>query len=128
MLLTGCISEIGQIKCDEVWCIVRNLKGGFPHSDVPIKHVPELSPSEELYSASCRIKKAFKWTQKRFDEWFTPAFLEEMENSPGKDILDRLAEESESKDILCVCFCSIEGLCHRSLVKKLVKERQKKIF
>ncbi len=127
MLITGNINEITHIKCDEVWVIVRNLKGGMPHSDVPIKHVPELSPSEKLYGDYWKYKKALKWTQKRFDEWYTPIFLKEMQQTASSKMLDKLAAESKEKDILIVCFCPNESMCHRSLIKKLVNQRQELI-
>lgn len=123
MLISGSINDIPKTRCDEVWVIVRNLKGGMPHSEVPIKHVPELSPSEKLYSDYWKYKKALKWTQRRFDEWYKPIFLKEMEGPAASKMLDKLAAESREKDILIVCFCPNESICHRSLVKKLVEKR-----
>ncbi len=123
MVLFGNMNDIATTKCDEVWCIVRNLKDGLPHAECIVRHIPELSPSWELYSQYCKYKKALKWTQKMFDEWYTPRFLEEMQKSEAIFALDILIENAKEKDILCVCYCPLENMCHRKLIKKLVDER-----
>lgn len=123
MVKFGSFSDIGKVKCDEVWLIVRSLKSlkTFPQASVPVFHVPDLSPSWELFTAFQNKKKAGQWNKDTFENWYKPIFLKEMEERKAIVQLSRLRTESFRKDILCVCFCRDESMCHRSLVKSIIE-------
>ena len=115
MVKFGSFSEIGKVKCDEVWLIVRSLKT-FPQASVPVFHVPELSPSWELFTAFLNKKKAGQWNKKEFENWYKPIFLKEMCSEKNTAMLQRLKTEAQTKDILCCCFCPDESIIIRQLL------------
>ena len=85
-----------------------------------IYHVPVLSPSLKLFFKVQELKKTNQWTEKSFDEFYTPAFLKEMLQPKQRMILNQLAEKSKTQNILIACYCTNENICHRSLIKKIV--------
>ena len=120
MLKLGNIKYINDIQADEIWCIVRNMKGGVPQTDVPVYHVPELSPSQELYSWYWQMSQKGEWSQEVFDKEYTPRFIEEMKKEPARSKLMELADKCREKDIVICCFCDDSKKCHKTLVKKFV--------
>lgn len=119
MLYTGSIRDIDKTKYDEIWIIVRSL------GDVPtggnVYHVPQLSPSYNLFYDYRNWVKQGVWCKKQFDDVYKPRFLEEMKSDTAQQYLNLLRESCKTKDILICCFCSDESMCHRSIVKELVE-------
>lgn len=119
MLYTGSIRDINKTKYDEIWVIVRSL-GNVPTGD-NVYHVPQLSPSYDLFYDYRNWVKQGVWCKKQFDEVYKPRFLEEMKSDTAQQYLNLLRESCKTKDILICCFCNDESMCHRSIVKELVE-------
>lgn len=95
---------------DEVWAIVRFLKYTNPR----IRHVPELSPSWQLFKTYLSLKNKGQWNEETFRTMYVPRFLMEMRGKVQQDLLNELF--NTKKHICLVCFCPDESLCHRSIV------------
>lgn len=119
MLYTGSFSDIGKRPYDEVWLIVRSLKA-MPKGD-NIKHVPELSPSWNLFKSYLNWKERGIWNHHIFETQYKPEFIRELSSYNSRKKLKELIQLSEEKDILCVCYCKDESLCHRSIVKDIAE-------
>ena len=119
MLYTGSLKDINKEKYDEIWIIVRSL-GNVKTGD-NVYHVPQLSPSWELFKDFNNWKSHGLWNKKQFDTVYTPRFLKEMESSVSQEYINMLAVKCLTKDVLICCFCEDESMCHRSLVKSLVE-------
>lgn len=126
MLYSGSFNDIDCNKYDEIWLIVRSLKN-MPAGN-NIYHVPQLSPSPDLFHKYLALKNEGKWNTKAFDEIYTPQFLQEMQSSTAMTYLDILTKKSRTKDILIACYCHDERMCHRSLVKQCVYAFQKDFY
>lgn len=110
-MVTICsISQVNYAQYDEVWAIVRSLKYSNPH----IRHVPELSPSWALFKQYMSLREEGKWNENTFHSIYVPQFLKEMRGKEQRALLNELFHTK--KHICLVCFCSIEELCHRSIV------------
>ena len=120
-LITGSFSDIGKVECDEIWCIVRSLRK-LPKANVPVKHVPELSPSTELFKDYLRWRDAGEWNMEKFEDEYKPRFLCEMRADNGMKFLKLLHESCKSKRIMIVCYCKDEAVCHRSLVRSIIEQ------
>lgn len=120
MLFAGSFSDISS-KYDEVWLIVRSLKS-MPTGNAHIIHVPELSPSPKLFYSYLNWRKAGHWNKDTFERWYKPQFLQDMQSTEAQKKLHELKNKAKNKNILICCFCTDESLCHRSIVKQLIKE------
>ncbi len=118
MLFTGSIKEMNPSKYDEVWICVRSL--GNVKTGGNVYHVPQLSPSTDLFYAYLSWKKQGIWSKEQFDNVYAPRFLKEMESKDAQTYLNLLKEKIKTKNICICCFCDDESLCHRSLIKKLL--------
>ena len=117
MVSIGSFKDISD-KYDEVWLIVRSLKS-MPTCNVPIYHVPALSPSPELFQCYLAWRDAGMWNKQMFDSRYKPMFLHEMEQPEGAGMLAILRERAQNKHILLACYCPVDEMCHRSLVYQL---------
>lgn len=115
---------------DEVWVIVRSLKGGLPtfwnddgtvRTDIDVYHIPQLSPSTELFHAYLNWKQQGIWSEQTFQEKYVPQFLNEMHGEEQKKFLNILYKKGQEKNILLLCYCTDEALCHRSIVLGLIQ-------
>jgi len=120
MLFTGSISNMDASKYDEVWVCVRSL--GNVKTGGNIYHVPQLSPSADLFHAYLSWKKQGIWSKDQFDNVYTPRFLKEMESKEARSYLDLLRDKTKTKNIYVCCFCDDESLCHRSLIRRLLMD------
>lgn len=119
MITIGSFKEINNTY-DEAWLIVRSLKA-MPKCNVPVFHVPQLSPSWDLFKDYLSWSKLNLWNKQCFMEHYVPRFLEEMKTQEARDILNSLYFKARDKNILLVCFCPNEELCHRSIVFGLLQ-------
>lgn len=113
------ISNVNPEEFDEVWIICRSIKKlDRTILDNPkVKHVPDLSPSMELFYAYRKWANQGVWNTFLWNEKYVPNFLEQMRNDvKAKTYLQQLTDESKSKNIALVCFCRDEKMCHRSIV------------
>lgn len=104
------ISKINYDEYDEVWAIVRSLKYVSPK----IRHVPELSPSWDLFKWYRALYNAGRWNKQTFHDIYVPRFLKEMQGKEQRALLNELF--AAKKRICLVCFCTEEELCHRSII------------
>lgn len=124
MLYTGSIRDIDKTKYDEIWIIVRSL--GNISTGENVYHVPQLSPSYNLFYDYRNWVKQGIWCKKQFNDVYKPRFLEEMKSDTAQQYLNLLRESCKTKDILICCFCNEESMCHRSIVKELIEGKSNK--
>lgn len=118
MIYTGSFKDISS-NYDEVWLIVRSLKS-MPNCNIPVYHVPALSPSPQLFKCYLNWRNQDLWNKNTFENFYKPRFLKEMEGEDAQRVLNLLINKASTKNILLVCFCNDESMCHRSLVYSLV--------
>lgn len=118
MITIVSIKDADYRKYDEVWAIVRSLKKPDEHW----KHVPELSPSWDLFKAYLSLKEQSKWSNETFKSIYVPQFLREMRSQAARDKLNELYKlDKQGKNICLFCFCPDESLCHRSIIAGLLQ-------
>lgn len=111
------IRNVDYTTYDEVWAIVRSLK-----KLEKMKHVPELSPSWELFKKYLQLRDAKQWNTNTFRSIYVPMFLKEMSSIGAKRKLTELVElDRQGKNICLVCFCHDEALCHRSIIAGILQ-------
>lgn len=120
MLHTGNFRDIKPDNYDQIWLCVRSLQQMPRNPNNNIFHVPLLSPSKELFFKHLNLKKANQWNKENFDKVFAPGFLQEMLQPEPLDKLQELANLIKTQEILVVCYCGDETLCHRSLIKQII--------
>jgi uncharacterized protein YeaO (DUF488 family) len=83
--------------------------------------LPELSPSEAT------VKMGQKATTDR--EWagFEKRYAKEMAAPSAGRLLDLVAALSHATDFSVGCYCEDETRCHRSVLRRLLKERGAKL-
>lgn len=112
------IREVNKYDYDEVWAIVRNFKN--PSSWMI--HVPELSPSKNLFFKYLNLKNNGLWNKQTFESIYVPQFLTEMNTDIAQTKFKELIDKSNNgKNIALVCFCTDASLCHRTLVGNILK-------
>lgn len=125
MISIGSFTDIYNNKgngYDEIWLIVRSLKA-MPTCNVPVYHVPALSPSPDLVEYYLSLRHARKWNKETFETLYKPRFLKEMESPEASNMLDILRERAKDRHILLVCYCQDE-MCHRSIVYELAMQEK----
>lgn len=102
---------------DEVWLIMRTLKKEkrlLKHSNV--YHVPELSPSKNLFHTYLNYKKQGKWTTFTIKNKYIPKFANENPKEKLK-YLDHLYKmDKKGKRIALVCTCPDTSICHKTII------------
>lgn len=119
---------------DKKLFIVRNPMK-VESSKYDLIHVPELSPSPELFKTYHSRWKKNIFTEKEQgylnligdnDWWqlYYVQFVEEMSNREDMKMnLDRIHELlSSGTNILLVCFCGSHSRCHRSIIGEYFEE------
>ena len=119
MVTVTSLSKLRNGSYDEIWAVVRSLKG---KSSTLIQH-KELSPSPALYGRFLSEKKAGHWNEDAFTDWYVPAFLKEMKTSPAaRASLNELYRRSRAGEHIALsCFCPDEKTCHRSILAGLLQ-------
>jgi len=111
------IKNIDYAIYDEVWAIVRSLK--HPGK---MKHVPELSPSWELFKKYLNLRGAGKWNMDSFQKVYVPVFLREIQMPVArKKLAELIGLDKQRKHICMACFCLNETMCHRSIVAGILQ-------
>lgn len=122
MIKIGSFKDISN-SYDEIWLIVRSLKtANIPQLNIPVYHIPALSPSSELFQCYLSWRQQGLWNIDTFNNSYKPRFLKEMQSLEAQGYIKLLRERSTTKNILLVCYCQDEAMCHRSLVYQLVTE------
>ena len=111
------IRNIDYTAHDEVWAIVRSLK--YPGK---MQHVPELSPSWNLFKTYLSLRDEGKWNDDKFKNIYVPVFLQEMQTATARRKLAELIElDKQGKRICLACFCTKEDECHRSIIAGILQ-------
>lgn len=123
MIKIGTYSDISS-EYEEVWHIMRSVKQ-LPKNSYNIihKHVPILSPSPDLFHMYLDLKKVGAWDELSFRNDYLPRFLKEMNNREVFMTLRELYYLSKTKNILLLCACKNESMCHRSIIAGILQGR-----
>lgn len=113
---------------DRTFLIVRSIASlERTHSSIlnDAMHVPDLSPSCNLFWSYLGWKKQGCWNQETFDNVYKPAFINEIKNNEtAKEWLNRLEQyDKAGENIALLCFCVDENLCHRIIIGEMLKQR-----
>jgi uncharacterized protein YeaO (DUF488 family) len=84
--------------------------------------LPELAPSANLMSWSKMARSKPGWWLK-----FARRYRSEMKAPDKGRLLDLVAELSKKTKLSVGCYCEDEKVCHRSILKRLLKEHGAKI-
>lgn len=120
MIICCNMRQLASVHADTQYAIVRSLTKPIRNTE----QLAVLSPSKNLFFEYLRYSKAGEWNKEKFDTWYTPIFLREMQSPAAQAKLDELAQRSANGEkIALACFCTDPETCHRSLVAKLLAER-----
>lgn len=96
-------------------------KAEFSKRDFYDLWMPDLSPSPGLVSKALNAETEKEWSG------FERAFMAEMKRPEAARLLDLLAALSQQTSFAVGCYCDDERRCHRSVLRKLLKQRGAKI-
>ena len=83
--------------------------------------LPELSPSEATVKVGQKAETDAAWKA------FARRYEKEMSSPSASRVLDLLAALSQSAEFSVGCYCEDESRCHRSILRRLLKERGAKL-
>ena len=79
--------------------------------------LPELSPSEATVKMGLKAETDAQWRV------FERRYEKEMKGATPSRILDVLAALSHDANFSVGCYCEDESRCHRSILRRLLKDR-----
>lgn len=116
MIILTSFKDSGLVKADIKLQVTRSNKNILPGWI----HVPQLSPSWQLFNKVMDWKMQLIWN-KKWDE-YKELFLKEMARLEPQRYLKHMALRiKEGKTIALACYCPDNEYCHRSLVKEIVE-------
>ena len=83
--------------------------------------LPELSPSEATVKLGQKAETDTQWKA------FGKRYEKEMSAAVPRRVLELLAALSHDADFSVGCYCEDESRCHRSVLRRLLKERGAKL-
>lgn len=83
--------------------------------------LPELSPSEATVKLGQKAETDAAWKA------FARRYEKEMSSPSASRVLDLLAAMSHHADFSVGCYCEDEARCHRSILRRLLRERGAKL-
>ena len=83
--------------------------------------LPELSPSDATVKLGLKAQGEREWAV------FVKRYEREMASASAGRILDLLTALSQETDFSVGCYCEDESHCHRSILRRLLKERGAKL-
>jgi uncharacterized protein YeaO (DUF488 family) len=83
--------------------------------------LPDLAPSETTVKLGQKAETDADWKA------FSRRYAKEMSSPSVHRLLDLLAALSHTADFSVGCYCEDEARCHRSLLRRLLKERGAKL-
>jgi uncharacterized protein YeaO (DUF488 family) len=83
--------------------------------------LPELSPREATVRLGQKAETDREWAT------FAKRYAKEMAAPSASRLLDLLAALSQSAEFSVGCYCEDEARCHRSVLRRLLKERGAKL-
>jgi uncharacterized protein YeaO (DUF488 family) len=84
--------------------------------------LPELAPSAELVSFAL----SQPWTDRRWAQ-YSRRYLQEMKAPAAARLIELLARLSRQTDVSVGCYCEDERRCHRSLLRRLLRDHGARI-
>jgi uncharacterized protein YeaO (DUF488 family) len=97
-------------------------KSDYARRDYYDAWLPELAPSEKLF----RWAVSQPWNDARWRR-YSKAYGREMRTPAAQRLLDLLARLSHSVNLSVGCYCEDEERCHRSILKKLLTEKNARV-
>jgi uncharacterized protein YeaO (DUF488 family) len=97
-------------------------KNDYARRDYYDVWLPELAPSEKLF----RWAVSQPWTDARWRR-YRKAYEREMKTPAAQRLLDLLARLSHSANFSVGCYCEDEERCHRSILKRLLTEKNARV-
>lgn len=91
-------------------------KGEFASGNWYDVWLPELSPSEATVKLGQKAATDREWMA------FQKRYAREMTSPTASRLLDLLAALSQATNFSVGCYCEDEARCHRSVLRKLLKE------
>jgi uncharacterized protein YeaO (DUF488 family) len=92
-------------------------KARFASEDWYDVWLPELSPSEATVKLGQKAESDTDWKA------FARRYEKEMASPSASRVLDLLAALSHTADFSVGCYCQDESRCHRSVLRRLLKDR-----
>jgi len=83
--------------------------------------LPDLAPSEATVKLGQKAETDADW------KVFARRYAKEMASPSANRLLDLLAALSHTADFSVGCYCEDESRCHRSVLRRLLKERGAKL-
>ena len=83
--------------------------------------LPELSPSEAAVKLGQKAETDAQWKA------FEKRYANEMASASASRMLDLLSALSKESNFSVGCYCEDESRCHRSVLKRLLRERGAKL-
>lgn len=83
--------------------------------------LPELSPSEATVKLGQKAESDVQW------QAFGKRYAKEMAAAGPSRLLDLLAALSQESNFSVGCYCADEARCHRSILRRLLKDRGAKL-
>jgi uncharacterized protein YeaO (DUF488 family) len=83
--------------------------------------LPDLAPSEATVKLGQKAESDADWRA------FARRYAKEMASPSANRLLDLLAALSHTTDFSVGCYCEDESRCHRSVLRRLLKERGAKL-
>lgn len=83
--------------------------------------LPELSPGEATVKLGQKAETEAQWNA------FAKRYEKEMAAAGPSRLLDLLAALSKESNFSVGCYCADEARCHRSVLRRLLKERGAKL-
>jgi uncharacterized protein YeaO (DUF488 family) len=80
--------------------------------------LPNLAPSAQLINRLREQTDSMAWKR------FTSAYRAEMSRPENSRLIDALAALSKSTNFSVGCYCEDERRCHRSILRKILKEHK----
>lgn len=84
--------------------------------------LPELSPSEATVKQAQKAETDAEW------KVFAKRYEREMASPSASRVLDLLVALSHTANFSVGCYCEDESRCHRSILRRLLRERGAKIL
>lgn len=97
-------------------------KSDYARRDYYDVWLPELAPSEKLF----RWAVSQPWTNARWRR-YRKAYEREMKTPAAQRLLELLARLSQSANFSVGCYCEDEERCHRSILKRLLAQKNARV-
>ena len=109
-----------ETNYDVAYAIVRSMSKPI----IGAQQLKCLSPDYNLFKTYLNLRDKGLWNKESFEKLYKPYFIQQIENDKlAQRVLEELAEQSKTKNILLLCYCKDKDLCHRSLIGNMLREK-----